>query len=71
MVVALRGRLVPGSPYVVFAAGIGMLEAGFGLLMRNLVVLAQNAPSLRGPGHCWTRSVKPFRLAMPSTSGQP
>ncbi|MEV4575784.1 hypothetical protein AB0K16_21305 [Nonomuraea jabiensis] len=67
MVVALPGRLVPGSPYVVLA----VLGAGFGLLMQNLIVLAQNAPSLRGPGHHWTRSVKPFRLAMPSTSGQP
>ncbi|MFI6742597.1 MDR family MFS transporter [Nonomuraea sp. NPDC050451] len=42
---ALLSRLEPGSPYVVLAVGIGVLGAGFGLLMQNLVVLAQNAAS--------------------------
>ncbi|WP_431924178.1 MFS transporter [Nonomuraea jabiensis] len=42
---ALLSRLEPGSPYVLLAVGIGVLGAGFGLLMQNLVVLAQNAAS--------------------------
>ncbi|MFF4623261.1 MDR family MFS transporter [Nonomuraea jabiensis] len=42
---ALLSRLEPGSPYVLLAAGMGVLGAGFGLLMQNLVVLAQNAAS--------------------------
>ncbi|MBX9390267.1 MFS transporter [Streptomonospora nanhaiensis] len=39
----LLGALGPGTPYAVFAAEIALLGAGFGLLMQNLVVAAQNA----------------------------
>ncbi|WP_214413106.1 MDR family MFS transporter [Sphaerisporangium fuscum] len=42
---ALLSRLTPGTPYVLLAAEIGLLGAGFGLLMQNLVVVAQNAAS--------------------------
>ncbi|MEV4073893.1 MDR family MFS transporter [Nonomuraea fuscirosea] len=40
---AVLGRLTPGAPYPLFAAGIAVLGVGFGLLMQNLVVVAQNA----------------------------
>jgi EmrB/QacA subfamily drug resistance transporter len=39
----LLSRLDPGTAYAVFAVGIGVLGAGFGLLTQNLVVVAQNA----------------------------
>ncbi|MFF0578297.1 DHA2 family efflux MFS transporter permease subunit [Streptosporangium saharense] len=42
---ALLSLLTPGTPYVVLAVGIAVLGAGFGLLMQNLVVVAQNAAS--------------------------
>ncbi|GAA4957013.1 EmrB/QacA subfamily drug resistance transporter [Nonomuraea thailandensis] len=41
----LLGRITPGTPYVLFAAAIAVLGAGFGLLMQNVVVVAQNAAS--------------------------
>ncbi|MEV4175872.1 MFS transporter [Nonomuraea sp. NPDC049709] len=41
----LLGRLDPGTAYVVLAVELGVLGAGFGLLMQNLVVVAQNAAS--------------------------
>jgi EmrB/QacA subfamily drug resistance transporter len=40
---AVLGGLTPSAPYLLFAAGIAVLGAGFGLLMQNLVVVAQNA----------------------------
>ncbi|MFD1930066.1 MULTISPECIES: DHA2 family efflux MFS transporter permease subunit [Nonomuraea] len=42
---ALLSRLGPGTPYALFAVALGVLGAGFGLLMQNLVVVAQNAAS--------------------------
>ncbi|MGW4425131.1 MDR family MFS transporter [Streptosporangium sp. NPDC004631] len=42
---ALLSRLTPGTPYALLAVEIAMLGAGFGLLMQNLVVVAQNAAS--------------------------
>ncbi|WP_165975121.1 MFS transporter, partial [Nonomuraea deserti] len=39
----LLGTLDPGAGYVLFAVEIGVLGLGFGLLMQNLVVVAQNA----------------------------
>ncbi|GAA0930952.1 MDR family MFS transporter [Nonomuraea longicatena] len=39
----LLGRITPGTPYPLVAVVIGVLGAGFGLLMQNLVVVAQNA----------------------------
>jgi EmrB/QacA subfamily drug resistance transporter len=42
---ALLGRFTPDTPYALFAAGIAVLGVGFGLLMQNLVVVAQNAAS--------------------------
>jgi EmrB/QacA subfamily drug resistance transporter len=40
---ALLSRLGPDTPYAVLAAEIAVLGFGFGLLMQNLVVVAQNA----------------------------
>ncbi|RSM97161.1 MFS transporter [Nonomuraea sp. WAC 01424] len=40
---ALLSRLTPGTPYAVLALELAVLGAGFGLLMQNLVVVAQNA----------------------------
>ncbi|MFI6599525.1 MDR family MFS transporter [Nonomuraea sp. NPDC050536] len=40
---ALLSLLDPGVPYAVLAVEVGVLGAGFGLLMQNLVVVAQNA----------------------------
>ncbi|GAA3820715.1 hypothetical protein GCM10022226_46330 [Sphaerisporangium flaviroseum] len=42
---ALLSRLTPDTSYVLLAVEIAMLGAGFGLLMQNLVVVAQNAAS--------------------------
>ncbi|MGW3347326.1 MDR family MFS transporter [Nonomuraea rubra] len=42
---ALLAWITPETPYLLFAAGIAVLGAGFGLLMQNLVVVAQNAAS--------------------------
>ncbi|MEU1392805.1 MULTISPECIES: MDR family MFS transporter [unclassified Nonomuraea] len=42
---ALLSRLTPGTPYAVLAVEIAVLGVGFGLLMQNLVVVAQNAAS--------------------------
>ncbi|MFI9555506.1 MFS transporter [Nonomuraea endophytica] len=39
----LLSRLEPGTPYALLAVALGVLGAGFGLLMQNLVVVAQNA----------------------------
>ncbi|MGR6918849.1 DHA2 family efflux MFS transporter permease subunit [[Actinomadura] parvosata] len=39
----LLSLLGPGTPYAVLAVEIGLLGVGFGLLMQNLVVVAQNA----------------------------
>ncbi|MFI6292877.1 hypothetical protein ACIBEJ_14915 [Nonomuraea sp. NPDC050790] len=36
-------RVGPGTPYPQFAVVLGVLGVGFGLLMQNLVVVAQNA----------------------------
>ncbi|MBB5077813.1 MFS transporter [Nonomuraea endophytica] len=41
----LLSRLEPGTPYALLAVALGVLGAGFGLLMQNLVVVAQNAVS--------------------------
>ncbi|TDD53243.1 DHA2 family efflux MFS transporter permease subunit [Nonomuraea terrae] len=41
----LLSRLTPDTPYVVLAAELAVLGVGFGLLMQNLVVIAQNAAS--------------------------
>ncbi len=41
----LLSRLTPGTPYAVLAVEIAVLGFGFGLLMQNLVVVAQNAVS--------------------------
>ncbi|MEQ4722993.1 MFS transporter [Nonomuraea sp. B19D2] len=41
----LLSRLEPGTAYALLAVEIGVLGAGFGLLMQNLVVVAQNAAS--------------------------
>ncbi|WP_049558230.1 MDR family MFS transporter [Nonomuraea sp. SBT364] len=41
----LLGGAGPGTSYVLLAVGMGVLGAGFGLLMQNLVVVAQNAVS--------------------------
>ncbi|MFI7610839.1 MDR family MFS transporter [Nonomuraea terrae] len=41
----LLSRLTPYTPYVVLAAELAVLGVGFGLLMQNLVVIAQNAAS--------------------------
>ncbi|WP_214324486.1 MDR family MFS transporter [Nonomuraea sediminis] len=40
---ALLSLLDPGVPYAVLAVEAGVLGVGFGLLMQNLVVVAQNA----------------------------
>ncbi|GAA2406916.1 hypothetical protein GCM10010404_76270 [Nonomuraea africana] len=40
---ALLSQLGTGTPYAVLAVELGVLGAGFGLLMQNLVVVAQNA----------------------------
>ncbi|MEV4250185.1 MDR family MFS transporter [Streptosporangium canum] len=40
---ALLSRLDPGTAYALLAVELGVLGAGFGLLMQNLVVVAQNA----------------------------
>ncbi|GGS66771.1 MDR family MFS transporter [Nonomuraea spiralis] len=40
---ALLSRITPGTPYAVLALELAVLGAGFGLLMQNLVVVAQNA----------------------------
>ncbi|MGI5290777.1 MDR family MFS transporter [Nonomuraea polychroma] len=42
---ALLSLLQPDTPYVLLAVEIGVLGVGFGLLMQNLVVVAQNAVS--------------------------
>ncbi|WP_052423242.1 MDR family MFS transporter [Nonomuraea candida] len=42
---ALLSRLTPGTPYAVLAVELAALGVGFGLLMQNLVVVAQNAAS--------------------------
>ncbi|NUW38520.1 hypothetical protein [Nonomuraea rhodomycinica] len=42
---ALLSRLTPDTPYAVLAVEIAVLGVGFGLLMQNLVVVAQNAAS--------------------------
>ena len=42
---ALLSQLDAGTPYVLLAVELGVLGAGFGLLMQNLVVVAQNAAS--------------------------
>ncbi|MFE0151766.1 MFS transporter [Nonomuraea sp. NPDC059007] len=39
----LLSRMEPGTPYALLAVTLGVLGAGFGLLMQNLVVVAQNA----------------------------
>lgn len=41
----LLSRLTPATPYAVLAVEIAVLGFGFGLLMQNLVVVAQNAVS--------------------------
>ncbi|MEU4576344.1 DHA2 family efflux MFS transporter permease subunit [Nonomuraea sp. NPDC023979] len=41
----LLSLLRPGTPYVLLAVVLGVLGVGFGLLMQNLVVVAQNAAS--------------------------
>ncbi|MFF5212695.1 MDR family MFS transporter [Streptosporangium sp. NPDC000396] len=41
----LLSRLDPGTAYALLAVEIGVLGIGFGLLMQNLVVVAQNAAS--------------------------
>ncbi|MEU6997234.1 DHA2 family efflux MFS transporter permease subunit [Nonomuraea sp. NPDC046570] len=40
---ALLSRLEPGTAYTVLAVELGVLGVGFGLMMQNLVVVAQNA----------------------------
>lgn len=40
---ALLSGLDPGRPYALVAVALGVLGVGFGLLMQNLVVVAQNA----------------------------
>ncbi|MEU6797607.1 MDR family MFS transporter [Nonomuraea wenchangensis] len=42
---ALLSLLQPDTPYALLAVEIGVLGVGFGLLMQNLVVVAQNAVS--------------------------
>ncbi|WP_131738376.1 MDR family MFS transporter [Actinomadura roseirufa] len=42
---ALLSRIDPGTPYALLAVELAVLGAGFGLLMQNLVVIAQNAAS--------------------------
>jgi EmrB/QacA subfamily drug resistance transporter len=42
---ALLSRLTPDASYALLAVEIAMLGVGFGLLMQNLVVVAQNAAS--------------------------
>lgn len=42
---ALLSRLTPDTSYAVLAVEIAVLGVGFGLLMQNLVVVAQNAAS--------------------------
>ncbi|MCG5217450.1 MDR family MFS transporter [Streptosporangium sp. KLBMP 9127] len=42
---ALLGRVDSGTAYALLAVELGVLGAGFGLLMQNLVVVAQNAAS--------------------------
>lgn len=42
---ALLSRLTPDTPYALLAVEIAVLGVGFGLLMQNLVVVAQNAAS--------------------------
>ncbi|MER5326205.1 MDR family MFS transporter [Streptosporangium roseum] len=42
---ALLSRLEPGTAYALLAVELGVLGVGFGLLLQNLVVVAQNAAS--------------------------
>ncbi|MEU4719544.1 MDR family MFS transporter [Nonomuraea dietziae] len=42
---ALVSRIEPGTAYTVLALELGVLGVGFGLLLQNLVVVAQNAAS--------------------------
>ncbi|MEV4163859.1 MFS transporter [Nonomuraea dietziae] len=42
---ALVSQIGPGTAYAVLALELGVLGVGFGLLMQNLVVVAQNAAS--------------------------